>query len=90
MKNEGLKRGLQSIDSTDYQMGENMTGVISLHYNLDKDPISKLWLEHCVLFQNYEKWAFCFCLVIFCKFIPVSFSYCLSFFYLPKNAKNLL
>lgn len=55
MKNEGLKRGLQSIDSSDYQMGENMTGVISPLYNLDKDPIFNWRLEHYGLHSKTTK-----------------------------------
>lgn len=50
MKNEGLKRGLQSIDSSDYQMGENMaadTGEID-------EEAAKEW-EHTLLQNSMDK-----------------------------------
>ncbi|KAE9457189.1 hypothetical protein C3L33_10909, partial [Rhododendron williamsianum] len=50
MKNEGLKRGLQSIDSTDYQMGENMTADTG---EIDEE-VAKEW-EHTLLQNSMDK-----------------------------------
>ncbi|XP_057490138.1 kinesin-like protein KIN-4A [Actinidia eriantha] len=50
MKNEGLKRGLQSIDSCDYQMSENMTVDSG---EIDEEE-AKEW-EHTLLQNSMDK-----------------------------------
>ncbi|XP_059634210.1 kinesin-like protein KIN-4A isoform X2 [Cornus florida] len=49
VKSEGLKRGLQSIDSSDYQMGENITGDSG-----EIDEVAKEW-EHTLLQNSMDK-----------------------------------
>ncbi|KAA8537781.1 hypothetical protein F0562_027639 [Nyssa sinensis] len=48
-KSEGLKRGLQSIDSSDYQMAENVTGDSG-----EIDEVAKEW-EHKLLQNSMDK-----------------------------------
>ncbi|XP_052188411.1 kinesin-like protein KIN-4A isoform X1 [Diospyros lotus] len=50
VKSEGLKRGLQSIDSSDYQMGENITGDSS---EIDEEA-AKEW-EHTLRQNSMDK-----------------------------------
>lgn len=90
MKNEGLKRGLQSIDSSDYQMGENMAGAylsfitwITFHFSIDR-------LEPYVLHSRTKDEIFVklfvLSILIYSFFFFSIFS---EFVYLPKSANFL-